>query len=475
VDHLRFDKLHVKLFAAIASAIGLLTVAAYFVFTATFEHGFIQYLQRADDVRLERMAERLAEGYAREGGWSWVANDRDRWVDLTRDALGLTRTPGDGAAEGSCPPRRDTPLTIDPRLMLFDGERHQLIGRTELAPRAHLKPVVSNAKTVGYLGYVPRPEVIESIERVYVQRQRIAFGVIAVGMLIASLLLAAGLAYWLTRRIRALEHATNALIRGEYAVSVPVSGHDELARLAADVNTLARTLDAARQSRRQWIADIAHELRTPLSVLRAEIESLEDGVRPLDQAAVRSLDNETRRLARLVEDLHTLSLSDLGALSYHKEPVDVAEIVDDALTEQRRAVVESGLKLETDLPGGARVLADATRLTQVFANLLQNSLRYTDAPGRIAIRLRVAGPDIVIDWEDSAPGVPAADLDRLTDRLFRVEGSRSRDGGGSGLGLAIARAIVEGHGGTLTAQASALGGLRIEIALPASNGRTDHG
>ena len=141
--------------------------------------------------------------------------------------------------------------------MLFDAERHQLIGRTELAPRAHLKPLVSGAKTVGYLGYVPRPEVIESIERVYVQRQRIAFGVIAVGMLVASLLLAAGLAYWLTRRIRALAQATNALIRGEYSIAVPVAGHDELARLATDVNTLARTLDAARESRRQWIADIA--------------------------------------------------------------------------------------------------------------------------------------------------------------------------------------------------------------------------
>ena len=394
---------------------------------------------------------------------------------MSFDALGLTRTPGDGATEGSRPPRRDTPLTIDPRLMLFDAERHQLIGRTELAPRAHLKPLVSGAKTVGYLGYVPRPEVIESIERVYVQRQRIAFGVIAVGMLVASLLLAAGLAYWLTRRIRALAQATNALIRGEYSIAVPVAGHDELARLATDVNTLARTLDAARESHRQWIADIAHELRTPLSVLRAEIESLEDGVRPLDQTAVRSLDNEARRLARLVEDLHTLSLSDLGALSYHKEPVDVAEIIDDALAEQRRALGESGLELETDLGGGARVLADAARLTQVFANLLQNSLRYTEAPGRIAIRIRRVGGDIVVDWEDSAPGVPAADLERLTDRLYRVEGSRSRDGGGSGLGLAIARAIVDGHGGRLTAHASALGGLRIEIALPAINGRTDHG
>lgn len=475
VDKLRFDKLHVKLFAAIAGAIAVLTVAAYVVFTASFEHGFIQYLKRADEVRLERMVERLSEGYAREQSWSWLANDRDRWVDLSRDVLGLTRTPADGAADGARPPRRDTPLTIDPRLMLFDAERRQLIGRAELAARAQFKPVVVDAATVGYLGYVSRPEVIESIERVYVQRQRLAFGVIAVGMLVASLGLAAGLAYWLTRRIRALAHATNALIRGDYSVTVAVPGNDELARLAADVNTLARTLDAARQSRQQWIADIAHELRTPLSVLRAEIESLEDGIRPLNQAAVSSLSGEAQRLARLVEDLHTLSLSDLGALSYRKEPVDVAEILGEALSAQRRLLEESGLELDMKAESGAMVLADASRLTQVFGNLLQNSVRYTDAPGRIAVRLRRDGRTVVIDWEDTAPGVPAEDLARLTDRLYRVEGSRSRDGGGSGLGLAIARAIVEGHGGTLTAHASALGGLRIEIVLPAIDKRTNHG
>lgn len=474
MDNFRFDKLHVKLFAAIAGAIATLTVAAYFVFTASFEYGFIQYLKRADEVRLERMAERLAEGYRSERGWSWIANDRERWIELSRDALGLTRAPGE-ATDGSRPPRRDTPLTIDPRLMLFDAERQQLIGRPELAPAARFMPVVTGAQTVGYVGYVPRPEVIASIERVYVQRQRIAFGVIAIGMLLASLLLAAGLAYWLTRRIRAIAQATNALIRGDHSVTLEVPGNDELARLAADVNTLARTLDAARQSRQQWIADIAHELRTPLSVLRAEIESLEDGVRPLDQTAVKSLAFEAQRLARLVEDLHTLSLSDLGALSYRKEPVVVAEVVSDVLEAQRRAINDRGLQLHTELVPGAMVLADEARLAQVFSNLLQNSLRYTDAPGRIAVRVRRVGDTVVTDWEDTAPGVPAGNLARLTDRLYRVEGSRSRDGGGSGLGLAIARAIVEGHEGTLTAHASALGGLRIEIALPAIEARVKHG
>jgi two-component system sensor histidine kinase BaeS len=160
-------------------------------------------------------------------------------------------------------------------------------------------------------------------------------------------------------------------------------------------------------------------------------------------------------------------MSDLGALSYHKEPVPVAEVVEDVIAAQRSAIAERGLEIETKLDDEALVLADETRLSQVFANLLQNSLRYTDAPGRIAVAVERAGDRVLARWEDTAPGVPGEELARLTERLYRVESSRSRAGGGSGLGLAIASAIVEGHGGTLAVASSSLGGLRIDISLPA--------
>jgi two-component system sensor histidine kinase BaeS len=359
--------------------------------------------------------------------------------------------------------------------MLFDRDRKQLIGRPEAVPLAVLKPVSVDAETVGYLGYVPRPEIIESIERVYLQRQRVAFGSIALGMICAALLLGAGLAYWLTRRIRLLARGTHALIGGNYDMRVDAPGNDELAQLARDFNTLAATLGATQQARRQWIADIAHELRTPLAILRAEIESREDGVRPLDKSALVSLSYETSRLSRLVEDLHTLSLSDLGALSYYKEPTDVAEVINDVIDAQRGAIEDKGLQPKMNLEEGPRVFADDTRLSQVFANLLQNNLRYTDTPGAIHISSRRNGKEVLGQWEDTGPGVPLEDLPRLTERLYRVEGSRSRAGGGSGLGLAIAKAIVEGHGGRLSARASRLGGLAIDIALPAYNGNHAHG
>jgi two-component system sensor histidine kinase BaeS len=150
--------------------------------------------------------------------------------------------------------------------------------------------------------------------------------------------------------------------------------------------------------------------------------------------------------------------------------VDLADALRDALSAWRREADERGLTLSLDLEGDTIVLADETRLAQVFANLMQNSLRYTDAPGTIAVTLRREGNDAVIEWHDSAPGVPGEELPHLTERLYRVEGSRSRAGGGSGLGLAIARAIVEGHGGALAATASSLGGVTIRLVLPRVSG-----
>jgi two-component system sensor histidine kinase BaeS len=283
---------------------------------------------------------------------------------------------------------------------------------------------------------------------------------------VAGILVAALLADWLSRRTRRLAAGAAALIQGDYSVRIAASGHDELARLTQDFNHLARTLDETRRARQQWIADIAHELRTPLAVLRAEIEALQDGVRPLVRDSMDSLAQEVTQLSRLVEDLRLLSLSDMGALSYHKEPLDLGELIEDAIASQQGALTSAGLHPKLELAPAVRVMADGSRLAQVFANLLQNTLRYTDAPGRLRVRLARSGGRAIVTWEDSSPGVAPVDLPRLTERLFRVDASRSRAGGGSGLGLAIVSAIVEGHGGTMTASQAELGGLRWELSFP---------
>jgi two-component system sensor histidine kinase BaeS len=466
----RFGRLRIKLFLAIAGANAVLALAAYLVFSWSFDRGVTESLHRTDQARLDALIATLAAGYGREGGWGWVGDDRARWSDFTRDALGVPRSRRPAGEEGEAlrpAVTGDLPLTFDLRLQLFDANRQLLIGRPELARAAVFKPIAWDGRVVGYLGYLPRPERVAAIERALAAQQHLQFAAIALGMLVAALALGAGLAQWLTRRTRAVARGTTALIQGDYDVRLDAAGDDELAQLARNFNELAATLAANRRARQQWIADIAHELRTPLAVLRGEIEALQDGVRPLGPASLGSLAQEVAQLARLVEDLRLLSLSDLGALDHHKEPLDLAEAVEDAVAAQRRALDERRIAVELRLEGGARILGDAARLGQLFGNLLQNTLRYTDSPGRLAIVVRRAGARVVVDWQDSSPGVPEEDLPRLTDRLFRVERSRHRAGGGSGLGLAIAKAIVEAHDGALTARPSQLGGLWWELSFPA--------
>ena len=205
------------------------------------------------------------------------------------------------------------------------------------------------------------------------------------------------------------------------------------------------------------MADISHELRTPLAVLRAELEAIQDGIRPMTPAALEPLQGEVQQLGKLIDDLHELSVTQNGALSYRFAVLDLDGVLQAALAAVRGRFADAGLALET-APAGAVLLieGDERRLQQLFANLLENALRYTDAGGRVAARIQPHADRVDIHIEDSAPGVDAAHRERLFERFYRVEGSRNRASGGSGLGLAICRNIVEAHGGTIQAEACLL-------------------
>jgi len=492
----RLDTLGVKLFLAIAGANLVLVMAVYLIYSWSFDRGLVEYVNHTEQARLTPMISRLADGYRKNGDWAWLTEDREAWAALLGESLGW-RLPRrgwlrgeDATAPAPAPDERRylpfragrpetpvqggavPPITIDWRVMLFDAANRVLIpypgaepGEMELAVKL---PIRVDNRVIGYLGYIPRLRLVRSLESITSVQQSRRFGVIGLGMLAAVLLVAALISHWLSRRLRALGQGATALARGVYSTRISARGHDELARLADDFNHLAQALEAAQRGRQQWIADIAHELRTPLTSLRAEIEAVQDGVRPLNQGSIASFAQEVQQLTRLVEDLRVLSLSDLGALTYRKEPVALAEVLDDALSAGRGAIAARALTLETMLDPAIRVDADSERLTQVFGNLLQNTLRYSESPAQLRVHLQRDAGEARIDWEDSPPGVPAADLARLTDRLYRVDESRARASGGSGLGLAIVKAIVDAHGGRLQASASALGGLRWSIWLPMS-------
>ena len=353
-----------------------------------------------------------------------------------------------------------------PRLVLVDASGSRVVGNVDVPADAPTVSIDYDGRVVGTLHLAPQPRLSEAADIAFAHAQLRNALIAAMAVLAGALVLAFALARGLLKPVHALADGTRALAAGDYARRLAVERRDELGALAEDFNHLAATLEQHRDARRRWGADIAHELRTPLSVLRGEIHALQDGVRAPTPAALDSLQAECARLGALIEDLYQLSLADAGALEYRFERIDLGEVVRDALDLQQRACADAGLALEVAIAGSIHVRADAHRIAQLIDNLLANARRYTDAPGRIRVELTATHDGARIVVEDTAPGVPADALPRLFDRLFRVEASRSRAAGGAGLGLAICRAIVEAHGGSIDAGPSALGGLCITVDLP---------
>jgi two-component system, OmpR family, sensor histidine kinase BaeS len=274
--------------------------------------------------------------------------------------------------------------------------------------------------------------------------------------------------------IRRLAASMHRLASGEFGTRVAVGPEDELGRLARDFNTLALSLEKTEQARRSWMADISHELRTPISILRGEIEAIQDGVRQSGPETMRSLHVEVMHLGRLVDDLYQLSLYDIGALTYKKTDLDLRAMLAHSVGSLRPKYLQKGIAVGAELGHGGElsVYADPGRLHQLFDNLLENALKYTDPGGELSVRLERLGDLARIEFADSAPGVAPEDLDKLFDRLYRVESSRNRALGGAGLGLAICKNIVEAHEGSICALPSPKGGVLIRIELPLTGNRT---
>lgn len=466
----RLDRLRVKLFLAIAGAHLVLVAATHLVYGWSFDQGLVNYLNQTDEARLTPLVTRLAEGHHRHGSWDWISQDRDRWHDLVREVLGAGRSgkPGGSGASPDRPasgPFVPRPFTIDPRLLLLDAQGQVLFGPADRLREAVLRPIHDGTQVVGQLGYIPRLQMVASLEQVFVQQQNRKFAAIALGLLLAVLINAAWISRWLSRRLREVGEGAAAVAQGDDSVRLSVKGHDELARLATDFNHMAASLRAARQAREQWVADIAHELRTPLTSLKVEIEALVDGVRQPDRPNLLSLAQEVDRLHRLVDDLRLLSHSDAATLDNRFQAVDLAEHVARLMANQALNL-PAGLTVRTRLDPGLWVRADPDRLDQVLLNLLQNTQRYTRLPGQLHITLQADGTEACLCWEDSPPGVPPEFLPRLTERLLRLDASRARSSGGSGLGLAIVKAIVQTHGGRLIPSTGPLGGLRWQLWFP---------
>jgi len=482
------------------SATALIAVAAVAGLVGwNLRAGFSDYLQAQDGEHLSRLMDAAERDLAQRGSapqdWRPVLRT---WLEAARVATqrgGPPEGPPEGRPEGRPddpplpdrpgfdappprdarreppPPRRD-PSGFGPRIVVLaaDGVT-PLAGRRETLDRpGQTRAVKVDGQTMVILRLAERAGPAEGVDASFLRRQYIGLAAVAGGVLAVALVLARLLAVRWVRPLAQAQTAARRIAAGEFDVRLPArqaSGASEISALHGDINGMADALSRLETSRQRWIAELSHELRTPLAVLRGEVEALVDGIRPLDRGALASLQEEVRRLSRLVEDFHLLATSELRALPCEFEPVAPAALLQAAVERVMPRARAIGLVIEAELP---QVLPaarwDAVRISQLLANLLENSLRYTEAPGLVQVTARALGASIEIRLDDTPPGVPEGDMERLFDPLYRADPSRSRAFGGSGLGLAIARAIAQAHGGRLRAELSSLGGLAVVLTLP---------
>ena len=460
-------KLRSKLFLLISSANFILACLLYWFNAVSFSSGFSHYLGQQFLVQQQNLAIVLVNHYQQHQGWQNLQAQPEVFFNFARQYAkhsNQSHQPPEPKEHFLPPP---PPNHYDDwfGLSLLNPQKRNLFTGRPIPKEAALLPLYDQQQLIGYLSYLPQHEQSQQLNQAFKQQQQQGFIISSVSLLVISILIAWLIAQWLNKRLLPLNQATKALSAGDYHYRIPLQSEDELDELAKAINQLAADLAHSLRSRQQWIIDISHELRTPLTILSGELAALQEGIRPLSMQQIESLWQEIKRLSRLVDDLHLLSQADAGSLSYHWQTLDLSECLEHVLFNVDLEFAKKNIDIIFQ-PSPVCIEGDHQRLQQLWLNLAQNTLRYTDVNGTLKIDIVSNDDSVTVIWQDSAPSVPDADLERLTERLFRVDSSRHRQTGGSGLGLSIVKAIADAHHASLTASHSELGGLCWHISFP---------
>ncbi|MBD8882251.1 HAMP domain-containing protein [Rhodanobacter sp. 7MK24] len=359
------------------------------------------------------------------------------------------------------------------RLGLVDRQGNYLAGVLAnpmtvalVSPDRIAHPLIVDGERIGSLVVAQPQNPDDALAMAFLIDQQNHLLFVGMAGLLLSAMIAALFAAHLRRPIARLAAGARQLEQARFDTRIDLRRSDELGELASAFNHLAARLEDAERARRQWIAETSHELRTPLAVLRAQVESLQDRVRAVTPESLALMERQVRSLGKLVDDLYELARADIGQTAYDMAPHDAWLLMREVFDDFADRFHAAGLGAEIgEAPAHSLVICDADRLRQVAANLFENSARYTAAGGHVALAGTASAGEVRMTIDDSAPGIPGSSLDRLGERFFRMDASRSRASGGSGLGLALGRQILAAHGGRLEFAPSPLGGLRATIIL----------
>lgn len=436
-------------------SIGVISVAIIFL-TARWNTRaeFIRFLSDQDQTDIVT----ALSNYHRENG-SWVGAERIFFRNRAPQAAGNGPDPG----------RRRPPFILvdETGKVIIPNERYRFGDQVPKAELALGIPITEDDQVIGILvpvrvPFEGNPREVEFIDRI---NRTLLYGALIGGVI--ALLLGIFLSRTLTRPIRELTRATHAISAGDLSQQVPVRSEDELGELAQAFNKMSTALSRSINTRKQMTADIAHELRTPLSLILGHAEAVHDGVLQPTRENFEIIREEATRLEHLVNDLRILSLADAGELTINLQPIEPQRLLQEVASLYQYQTQRKTIAFELDIASPLSTIeVDPGRMTQVLANILDNALRHTPEGGRIILAAKEIQDQIEISIQDSGSGITAQDANRIFDRFYRTDPSRQREEGGSGLGLAIAKSIVQAHGGQIRAESEAGNGLKIIITLP---------
>jgi two-component system, OmpR family, sensor histidine kinase BaeS len=480
---MRIRLVHTQSLLLIASV--LLTVLCMGGLNAwNLRDGFSEFMAARDVERLEQFAALVSQNAEQAGSIEGLKakglgiHDLFRQFGLTQgkrqDNIVPPQGMSDATSDGLRPPPRHPPDanndTFKSRVSIYTTDGQPLLGKKQPSDAGLYieRPIRMRGETVATVRMTKLKPVPDDVESRFLTSQYASI-IFAAGLL---LLIAFAGAYWVAghwvKPLMQIEAATERIALGEFDTRLDDTRTDEIGDTMRNINRMAMSLQQLEGSRRRWMADMSHELRTPLTVLRGEIDALLDGVTPLKPQTIISLHEEVLQLSALVDDLHLLAMSDLKALPCYFEEFDLVALVKTISHRFTPKASQLGLSLTLNVMNGLgkSMHGDAKRIEQLISNLIDNSLRYTDAPGKVVILLKNKHNHAELIFKDSSPSVTADELPLIFEPLFRADVARQRSGAGSGLGLAICSAIVQAHKGSIHAAASDLGGLLVRVILP---------
>ncbi len=434
---------------------------------------------------MEDLSVTLSQEYAQKKSWDTLVAQKNDWNDtvnhsfykvffaLMAESAASSFNKEHRAAPIPTPPPKSTPAwdmpfgTFLQRVTLLDANKRVLIAPEMAKTDVNYQAIKLDGKIIGWLsiGKIDM-DILPLAQYFFDQQLYIVNWSIALGGILAAIL-SFMFSRHITRPIVQLTQGAQHIAQRNFSARINIQSNDELQELAERFNTIATELARYHSQQKQWLTDISHELKTPLTLLVGEIFAICDNLTQCDENTAQNLQQEVLHIKRLVDDLYELSKGEEIGLRINRQTLDLKPFFEHIITPYRVLLQSKEIQLEEIYSAEEfYILADADRLTQVIRNLLENCLKYMDSPGRLRLQLSEHPQVVSISLDDSGPGVTPAAAKHMFDRLYRADTITGRSGGGAGLGLAICKSIIEAHGGSIFATTSELGGLSIKIELP---------